>query len=130
MWQATIIETELDDGALKVTVEYTDGTRTITETYRSTGGDLTDWIEKTAKNKIQRLKTLDQATIPIGPVGPPTERDPDEVEWCNALRTLRRLDILITTGIITKNDSRYQALTAQVAADLDKYWDLFERGVV
>lgn len=130
-WSARVTGKERIDGILRVTVEYTDGRVSFKETYKSAGGNLDNWIEKTAKSKIARLNNLDNEAIIIGPVQEPLpDKTQEEIDWCKALHTLRRLDILIVSGVITKADPRYQALVSLVQAGLDKYWHLFEEGGV
>ena len=126
---ATITATQFDNGNFKVTVEYGDGTNTVTDTYDM--GDPAQ-LDQTIANRIDQLNAVTDAmsSIATGPysrpalqptpvVQEPPEPNPKQVAFQAALLTLRRLGPLVDLKVITSAEPAYSTALAAAQANYD-----------
>ena len=93
-----------------VTVEYTDGSNVITETYRTNKEPPENWIPATVHHRIADLEGVDSAVIAVGPVTPEDPADIDKITWRQRFRQLQTLDILLRYNIVEANHPKIQVL--------------------
>jgi hypothetical protein len=125
-WTATVSQVVKKDGAVLVTIDYSDGTNTVTETYRNYGVPAAQWVEKTVAVKIAQLEGMDATIIPTGAVSPVIETPPEQTaegQWFGKFRRLERLLPLVTAGIIPADNAKWLALVNDVKAGLAAYFD-------
>ena len=121
-WTAEVVNVEKQNDLVLVTVEYTDGIRTKTETYKSYGAPPEEWIEKTVDTILARLNGADQATISVGTVEKPTPIDEGRVAYIENVRKLCSLQPLLEMGVVAANRPNIKALIDAIEADFDKYF--------
>jgi hypothetical protein len=68
-WAARVISRQRIDGIISVAVEFTDGTETIREIFR-TSVPTADWIPNEVRDRIAALTGTDSFSIPLGSVTP------------------------------------------------------------
>ena len=124
-WSANVTDANLSQGVMIVTVQYTDGSEIITESYKSSGVPKVDWIGKTVFKKIEALDALDDYIVPVGPVTPVDPSLPAErILWNERHSLIRTLDILIDRGIVDPQDTDVQSLKTYLTAN----WKTFLLG--
>ncbi len=123
-WTATKTVVVKDNGTLLVTVRYSDGLKAFEETYRNYGPPDSQWIENTAKAKLEQLDALDAVTVATGAVGAPTPPvvDAKREAFRRNLVKARRVADLVSLGVLAKTDAEVVALAAAIRADLAAYW--------
>lgn len=121
-WTASIVNVEKQPGVILVTVRYTDGTKTIDETYKSFGTPGIDWIPNTAKDKIINLNGVEAAAVAVGTIPEPSPVDPGLQIFYQKLRKLDVITKLIAIGAIAANDAKVTAFVNGLKTDLGAYW--------
>lgn len=121
-WSATKKAIRKDPGTIYVDVEYSDGVRTFTETYRYNGVPESEWIERTVKNRINQLDGVDSTNIETGAVDEPTS-DPTLIQLREDIRRMRIVQGLVDAGAIAWTDTRPAAVLDRVKTGLATYWD-------
>ena len=125
VWTATIAGKQFDVGSVEVIVDYTDGVQTKRELLKVSDGSLTTLKSMIAARctALERLDTLNKqvtsgAFDPTLP--PPPAPDPVAVSfqaWLDKLNRLRRVQELITLGVLTGNEAAVTNLRDQVRTD-------------
>lgn len=116
MYTAKSIGKSITDGTLAVTVEFTDGTDILYETYQANSGVDPQWLENRVKNKLLSLNTLPaiaDATV-LGPITPsPTA--PTAIDlWLADLDRLKKMNYASTLGLIETTSKAYTDQVAKV----------------
>ncbi len=76
MWAATVANKQMDKrGNLVVTVEFTDGVKTITEDFATSQGQADGWLEEQVTRKLKALD--DVAAVVVPAVGAVITKAPD-----------------------------------------------------
>lgn len=111
-WTAEVTKKEVIDGALRVTVLFSDGKNSITETWKSLAPD-SDWVAKNAADRIAQLEQVYSSTISTGEVIPREKESPvvDETAeaFVQAVNFLRQIEPLIDLGVIEIDDKKILA---------------------
>jgi hypothetical protein len=134
MYTATINSKEFIDGALKVSVQFSDGTTTVTESCIPQNYDgLKHWVRSRLETfnsgkDIDGTLNLYEAIDPNEPVKvvpTPTAAEVARQAWFeNYYKWLKVKETLIDTGILTGNETKAAQLKAKVTADfLPAYLD-------
>lgn len=123
-WTGTVTKVEKQTGTVLITVRYSDGVRNVEQTYRAFGEPAEGWLEQTVKARIGQLEGADRANIKTGAVSLPPAPDEGYATFLTRMRRAEKLSRLVTVGAIAKDDPRLATLAGQIAADLDKYWDM------
>jgi len=64
-WSATVANKQMDKrGNLVVTVEFTDGVKTITEDYATSQGQPDGWLEEQVSRKLKALEDVTAVVVP------------------------------------------------------------------
>jgi hypothetical protein len=120
MYTAKSIGKSVKDGALHITVEYTDdkGKPTFSETYWANSGTDPYWLQNRVNNKLHELNTLmvlhDQfvlGDIPSGYGKPPASEEELYLPDLNKLKNMKRA---ISTGLLNETDPEYLAQLKKV----------------
>ena len=65
MWAATVTNKQIDKrGNLVVTVEFTDGVKTITEDFATSQGQADGWLEEQVSRKLKALEDVTAVVVP------------------------------------------------------------------
>lgn len=114
MYTAKSVGKSIANGTLSVTVEYTDGKDTLSETYQANSGIDPQWLENRVRNKLLSLNTLSDladATV-LGSITPRTATPTATDLWLADLDRLKKMTYASTLGLI---DTTAKAYTDQVA---------------
>jgi hypothetical protein len=126
-WTASVLtKTNPAPGELRVQVRYTDGARTVDETYMTRGVPDADWIRQTATHRLQQLEAQDAFTVAAGAVTPlPIEPfDPNKAVFLARVQRLERLwRLFVVTGVLPATHAKIVALQDAIRADLATYVD-------
>lgn len=133
MYTAKIKSKEFVNGALKVTVDYSDGVTTVTESCIPQDFDgLKFWV-KSRLTTFNSGKEIDTAyatddvidTTPVVETRTPTKKEIDRENWLgNYYKWLKVKTTLIDTGVLTGNETKAVALLNKVKTDfLPEYID-------
>jgi hypothetical protein len=125
MWTATVKSKELVGGALNVTVDFTDGTRTVTEScIPQDKAGFEFWVKSRLATfnggvAIDAEYAVDAPVVIAEPVVvPPTQAELDYAEWFNDFNRLVRVQKLIELGIIQASNAKVVALKNKVTTNL------------
>ena len=123
-WTAKITDKRIDNGVASVTLEFTDGVRKVTETYRSTSPN-TEWIPLTAKNRISQLAVAYAYDVSVGDVTlPPDEQvDPNVDLFRSRCRLLEIVKIMIDLGVVKADNTKVLQLVNWLKNNFDTYFD-------
>lgn len=127
-WTATVTQKSVNNGMMNVGIQFTDGTKTVIENYRSSF-PTEEWLKRTVRDRITYLSALDSfdATIGIGTVTPlgPDPVTPDEQNlFMNRVRLLGLVKMMIDMGVITQNNAKVTALVNWLKDRIATYFDL------
>jgi len=121
MWTATVKSKELVGGALNVTVDFTDGTRTVTEScVPSDKAGFEFWVKSRLAtfNAGEDINTVFQVGAPIVITEPtpvlPTAEEVARNEWFNDYRKLQQIQKLIELSVLTGNETQVVNLRNKV----------------
>lgn len=127
-WSVIALNKNIENGYAVVSVEFTDGVKTVNDTWKSncpTSSSFNDWC----KGKISQLNSVDDAIslIKTGSVTIEEKIISDEekltIVFFNNLRILKSMMQAVNLGIINSNDKRLldqiEILSTTV---LDKYF--------
>ena len=106
-WTATVINKAFNNGIYTVTVRYTDGTKTVDETYRTTV-PIADWIPRQVALRLPQLEiagAFDISEAPVTPYTPPAV-DPNIELFRERCRILETVKILIDLGAVQVDNSK------------------------
>ena len=67
VWSASIIKKDFVNGMATVTIEYTDGMKSLTETYRASY-PTEEWVKNTVRDKLAQLEAASVFNISLGAV--------------------------------------------------------------
>jgi len=123
-WTASIINKQVQDDLVLITVEYTDGQNVISKVYRSTKPNP-QWIPDTARDTIERLEKAFGFDVVLGEVTPsdPIVIDPVVAQVRKTVRQFHFLKGLIDLGWVPENHPKIQDEKAFILANLVDYWD-------
>jgi hypothetical protein len=124
-WTATKTIVSKDQDMVSVTVQYTNGVTSFSETYKASGIVGASWIPDIVANKILNLNAANNLTIITGPVTPTPVIIPDET-FLQFQLDLRRLDIilkLIQAKALDATDTKVVAFVNRIKNALPTYWD-------
>ena len=126
-WTATLVNVDkLLPGLVQATVEFTDGVRTFQETYKNYGLPATEWIARTAANRLAQLNGADAAALPTGPVADPIPPTAEELAVAEMRQDLRRLEVIermVNLGVVPIDQAQVAAFILKVRAEVVAYWD-------
>ena len=128
-WTAEIAKVERSEGALYVTVAYSDGKTGFIQQHRHVGPPPSEWIEKVVAQKLAQLAAVDEVVISPGPVKVPTPAadptPPDEkrAAFRRNMARLSRVAELVAIGALVKTDAAVVDLVAAIKSDLATYWE-------
>lgn len=133
MWTSKILNKQIENGLLTLTVELTDGTTTVTDTISTRSGQPADWLNRMLYSRIEELTGLVafEATIQTGmfttTVPPVVEEEPATMtQYEKKLRKFGQYVEAIRKGIITDTNVDFLAckqwLTDNFSADKVKYF--------
>jgi len=128
-WTASVLKKDFDAGAVLVTVEYRDGARTLTETYKAYLPSP-DWIPATVRDKIKQLEAQSTFSIALGTVEPALPnpvKDPDELLFARRIRQLEIIKVMIDLGIVKPDDAKVATLTSWIKNNFNLYFDTLDR---
>lgn len=127
MYTATIKNKELINGVLKVTVEFSDGVTTVSETCIPQDFDGLKYWVKSRLATFNSAKEIDatyatdtelDVTDPVVTPPTPTQAELDRAEWLKDYgRWVRVKTTLIDTGIFTGNEAPAVALKTKVSTN-------------
>ncbi len=122
-WSASVIDVDKASGFINVTVEYTDGTESFSEVYRSSR-PAPNWIQHTVFYRIEELNIRDSTTINTGDVTPidPTP-DIDETLFKHRVEILLLVQVMIEMGIVPANHAKVVALKSWIQNNAVEYFD-------
>ena len=130
-WTANVLKKDVVSGVLLVTVRYTEGERTLDETYRNHGYPAEDWIEKTAKSKIIQLEGADigVSAIASGAVAEPKTElvDPNIALFRSRCRVLETVKVMIDLGAIESTNTKVVELVKWIKDNAGAYFDKLEK---
>lgn len=118
MWTAKIIDKQFNSaGTFLVTVDYTDGNRTVREIHGTREeGTNSNFVEDSIRRKLDALKNIDTLAAKVAtgdftptPIVKPVDPvpNPSKTEFFSNLRTLEKLNLLVTLGVIDANNPEY-----------------------
>ena len=128
MYTATIKNKEFVNGALRVTVDFSDGVTTVTEScIPQDFNGLKFWVKSRLAtfNGGQEIDTTFNVNDPIDPTDPvvtpptPTAQEIARNEWLqNYRKWVKVKSTLIDTGVLTGNEAQLVTLKNKVTNDL------------
>ena len=124
-WSGTVTNKSDSNGVYSVTVEYTNGTDTIFETYSSKSPHST-WIPDTVRNRIAQLDTMSSYDIAIGMVTPsdPPSVDANIALFARRFGLLPMVQSLIDLGIVSSDHAKIVAYKNWIAENLNDYIEI------
>jgi hypothetical protein len=124
VWTTTVTNKEIVNGVAEVTLQFTDGTRTIVEKFVSTK-PTSSWIPDTVMGRIAQLDVLFGYDIPLGPVTPSTLPigDLNEGLFLRRARSLETIKIMIELGVVDASHAKVVALVNWLKANVNTYLD-------
>lgn len=125
MWTASITSAQRVNADASVSVQYTDGTNVLSETYHVSDPNQ---LKQTVINKIAQLGAVDSflASTTTGPVDTsvpvviptvPTQAQLNQQVFVADLATLKQMKTAIAQGLKTNTDADYVALVAKLKAE-------------
>ena len=123
-WTAKVTKKEIVSGVVSVTLEFTDGQKVITETYRATAPNE-DWIPQTAKSRIGQLATVYSYDVSIGDVVIPADKtvDINVSLFAKRWRLMLEVKVAIDMGVVKADNAKVIALVEWLKANFDAYAD-------
>ena len=126
-WTATLLSVDKSDPrVLAATVEYVDGPRTITETYKAYGQPAAEWLAQMASARLGQLNGIDATVLSTGLIPDPSTPTPAEVEIAAMRQDLRRLEIverLVNLGVVPIDHAMVQTFVTKVRAEVLAHWN-------
>lgn len=121
-WTAAVMSKDFREGFYFVTVQYTDGVKTVSETYKSQVPKGT-WIQDQVGSRISQLSVAGTFDISLGPVIPSTSAtsDPNMSLFGQRIKMLEISKILIDLGVIPASNPKILALANWVKNNFDTY---------
>ena len=122
-WTARVTDKQFVDGVVKVSLEFTDGVKTVSETYVSSAPSET-WIADTVRDRINALKVGSAFDIPIGSIIPsdPIPTPDDFGLFRSRMQLLVLVKVLIDLGLILPTNPEVVALGDWVKSNFDTYF--------
>lgn len=130
-WTATVTNTDVTNGALRIDVTYTDGTALVRERIETRSGQSATWLTDTVKRRIAELAGVDDlvASIPLGPVTIPEDPPPSNTPRDQYVRKLGQFNAALNAmrmGLITEDAQAFVTLRTWLRTNfLPEYLDLF-----
>ena len=122
-WTAQVTNKQRQDDVFFVTVEYTNGTYTQTETYKSRNPSE-DWIPNTVTNRIPQLEASYGFDVALGTVTPiPDTTDPNLNVFLNRVRLLPSIKVMIDLGVIQADNPKVVQLVNWIKTNFSTYFD-------
>jgi len=123
-WTAIIIGKSKASGTYIITVEYTDGVSTITETIRSLNPSI-EWVAQSIKNRVVQLDAVEEFDITVGTPPDPVPDVPDvNLEKFKAyIRILPTIKTLIDLAVVPEDNPKVKAITDYLKANMAAYFD-------
>lgn len=128
MYTAKVLNKEFVNGALKVTVEFTDGTTTVTEScIPQDFNGFKFWVKSrlatfNGGKEVDATFNIDDVvdvTDPIITPEPPTQAELDQQEWLSDYdKWVKVKTTLIDTNVLTGNEPQVQTLLNKVKTNL------------
>jgi len=134
MWAATVTNKQIDKrGNLVVTVEFTDGVKTITEEISTASGQSGTWLEDRVSVRLKALEAIEAMPVPevgtvIGkkPDPSPEPIDPDRDAYRADIALIYGYRAAIAIGIPLEKDKAYIDAHARLVANFRaEYLGLF-----
>jgi hypothetical protein len=124
VWTTTVTNKEIVNGVAEVTLQFTDGTRTIVEKFVSTK-PTSSWIPDTVRGRIAQLDVLFGYDISLGPVTPSIFPivDLNEGLFIRRARALETIKIMIDFGAVDASNPKVVALINWLKANVGTYFD-------
>lgn len=134
MWAATVTNKQIDKrGNLVVTVEFTDGTKTITEDIATQYGQADTWLEDRVSVRLKALEAISSMLVPDA--GTVMDKKPDPTpDPVDLDREAYRADVslvygyraAIALGIPLEKDAAYVAALSRLAKNFKpEFLELF-----
>lgn len=130
-WKATVTNTDVTNGALRIDVTYTDGTALVRERIETRSGQSATWLTDTVKRRITELAGVDDlvASIPLGPVTIPEDPPPSNTPRDQYIFKLNQFNAALNAmrmGLITEDAQAFANLRTWLRTNfLPEYLDLF-----
>ena len=122
-WTAEVTGKHIVDNVYHVTVQYTDGANTVSETYKARQPSAA-WIPDTVANRIPQLEAFYSFDVSIGPVTPtPDTTDPNLSVFMNRVRLLPSIQVMIDLGVIQADNAKVVQLVNWIKANFNTYFD-------
>ena len=123
-WTAEVTVKQVVNDVYHVTVEYTDGTYTHTETYKSRQ-PTADWIPDTAAHKIKQLEELYAYDVSVGSVTPSVlpAVDLNQQLFQRRARMLPTIKCLIDMGVVPADNAKVVQLTNWLKDNFAAYFE-------
>ena len=125
-WNASVTNKQLSDGILAISVQYSDGKRTVNETCKSSSASDSDWLATTITRRLEELDNLDKADVAIalGSIIPKSVViDNDMAAYNSSLRQLENVYRLVPVGVLQQDDKKIIDLQNIVKIALAKVID-------
>lgn len=121
MWTATLKNKEQVGGAIKVTVDYTDGVKTVTEScIPQDRNGFEQWVKSrlatfNGGGEIDSAYAVDEPVVFEEPVVvQPTQAELDQREWSLNYYKLQQVQKLIDLGVLTGTETPVTNLRTKV----------------
>ena len=121
-WTANITNKEMVNGVVNVTIQFSDGVRTVTETFRS-GSPTETWIPDTVRNRLVQIESASAFDVAIGPATPSVAPAKDDaVLFRNRVQLLVAVRALIDLGVVKADNAQVVAMEDWVKANFETYF--------
>jgi len=121
-WTATVINKEFVNGFYSITVQYTDGTNVVNETYKAQVPKLT-WLQGQVGSRISQLEVAGRFDISLGTITLPVPiaSDPNISLFGQRIKILEVAKLLIDMGVIQATNPKVVALANWIKNNFDTY---------
>lgn len=122
---ATVINKDIVDAVYLITVEYTDGVNTVTDTYRNQNPMSIEWLQDVVRDRIAVLDNLYSFDVPLGAITPsdPDDTDPNIALFRRRCRILETVKVMIDLGAIQADNAKVLTLINWITTNAPTYFD-------
>lgn len=122
MYTAESTSKEVKNGALNVTVHFTDGTDSFNQDFLANSGTDPDWLKNRVTGKLNELNTLSEfaKTLTLGRINPVIYTSTEKDAWLNDMALYRQMLTAISLGLMDNTDKDFIAQKDKVVTGFSK----------